>query len=125
MGRKKEMITKNEVAGKLMQGRKLTIEEFKIAVKEGFIQSLPITTDEGWAANYLDWVGQCYEDDEHYSYLCSAHPSRIIKQVGNTKTCCAFGRHMDEVKPEFLTKQNIKWLRHWFGKVKVKQVTGE
>ena len=113
-----------DVAWKIYLGRKLTLEEFKIAHKDGMITGGVPLSDEELAKQYLYWQSQYYEDDDRYAILCDKHPTRLIKKEGSKETRCMWGIHMDEVKPEKLTKVNIKFLRHHFGKAKVKELTG-
>jgi len=113
-----------DIAWKIIRGLKLTLPEFKLALQDGMFTGEVPKTDEELAESYLHFLGMCYEDDERYSYLCDKHPTRVIKEGEGKKTCCAWGIHLDEVKPDKLTKANIKFLRHSFGRAKVKELTG-
>ena len=117
--------TVSEIAWKIVGGRKLTLPEFKLALEDGMIGGGVPKTDEALARDYIYWMSQYYEDDVRYAMLCSKHPTRVIKEEAGKKTCCAWGIHMNEVKPDKLTRNNIKFLRHAFGKAKVKELTGK
>ena len=118
------VINKQEVVSKVIRGCKLTLPEFKIALQEGIFTGGDTSSDKELAKAYLYFLGMCYEDDEHYSYLCDKTLTRVIKEEKGKKTCCTWGRHMDEVKSQYLTKENLQFLRHHFGKAKVKELIG-
>ena len=123
------MSIRGDIAYKIVGGDKLTIEEFRIALEDGMITGGKPDSDKELAEAYLQWIGQYYEDGERHGSLCSKTPTRVIKKGirdgKEWKTCCRWGIHMDEVNPDKLTQANIKFLRHHFGRAKVKEMTGK
>lgn len=119
---------KQEVGIKILRGVRLSLPEFRLALESSYLSGVKPESDRELAEAYLMFLGQCYEDDKRQAYLCGKHPARVIKTEmkdgREVKTCCAFGIHLDEVKPKALTKENLKHLRHCFGKNKVKELTG-
>ena len=114
-----------DIAYKLCGGFKLTIREFEIALEKGMLSGSKPNSQEELARDYLWWVASYYEDSGHRGYLCNSHPTKVIKDDGSGhKTLCMWGIHLDQVKPEALTNENLKFLRHCFGKEKVKEITG-
>jgi len=115
----------SDVAYKLCNGTKLTIQEFSIAIEKGMLTGPKPQTQEELAESYLYWVAGYYENSKHRGYLCSSHPTKWIRDLPHGgKEFCSGGIHMDEVNPKALTKENLKFLRHHFGKDKVKEITG-
>ena len=123
------MATKQEVGIKIINGVRLSISEFRLALESKYISGVSPDNDQELAEAYLQFLGQCYEDDKRQGYLCNKTPTRVtkteVRDGRKVQTCCAWGVHLDEVKPESLTKENIKFLRHHFGKAKVKELTGK
>ena len=114
-----------DVAWKIIGGRKLTLADFKVALQDGMITGGMPKDERELAREYLYWSAGDYEDDDRYGRLCDKHPTRVIKEEEGKKTCCAYGIHMEEVNLDKLTKDNIGFLRHNFGKAKVKELTGK
>jgi len=115
----------SDVAYKLCSGEKLTIRDFEIALEKGMLTGPKPQTQEELARDYLYWIASYYEDSKHRGYLCNSHPTKKIKDLPNGGIeLCMWGIHMDAVDPQALTKENLKFLRHHFGKDKVKEITG-
>lgn len=100
----------SEIASKILNGGRITREEFAIAQSAGFYdQRLSFETlDATW-----------YEDDVRQGWLCinpktgkirSAY-SRGKKKADGTKTknMCLFGIHREDIKPAYLREEQKRF----------------
>ncbi len=120
------MSRKYDVACKILGGRRLSLAEFRLAIKDGMLGGGMPQSDAELARDYLYWDSGNYEDDDRWARLCDKHPTGVIEiKKDGGKIHCGMGIHMDGVNPDKLTPQNIKFLRHHFGKAKVRELTGK
>jgi hypothetical protein len=127
-GRKEYKLKKSEVAYKIMGGEKLTLAEFQLAVTSRFFEfNPPLRTDGEVARAYLALLSEYYETPDRRGYICGEHPNKVIAPAkeGYGETFCAWGIHLNELDPKFLTRENWKFLRRKFGRQKVKELLGK
>ena len=100
----------SEISTKILNGQRITREEFAIAQSAGFYdQRLSFETlDATW-----------YEDDVRQGWLCIDHKTgKIRKQYSRgkklpdgtvTRNMCLFGIHRENVKPDYLRPEQKKF----------------
>jgi hypothetical protein len=119
-----------EVAMAIMNGEKLSIEQFKVAVKARMITGMNPDDDQEIALGYASWLSQYYEDDKVHGYLCGKHLTAKLEETTDKNgftsfTMCTWGIHLDRVNPKYLTEQNVEYLAEHLGKENVEAVIGK
>ncbi len=109
----------SEVSYKILNGDMLTLEEFKLSINKGYFESTnPPKNDGDWAKAYLVLCGQHYNSPKRRGWICGQHPKRHISE----NEFCAWGIHLDEIEPQYLTRENRRYLKRKFGTKTVNEI---
>lgn len=99
----------SEHAHKLIEGLKLSREEYDAAVQDGTIHS-------GMRATYEGFLAQYYEDPERHGYICGEHIHRAHIAKDGSEWDCSWGLHTEDLSGYYLTDLNWMFLCSRFGK---------
>ena len=103
-----------EIGRKLVEGLKLTREEWEEAREKEILKASSNVTYEGFLATY-------YQDDKIHGYICSQHKHRDY-MIDGEEWQCIWGLHLEDLKPKYLTDLNAMFIALCFGREALKEV---
>lgn len=104
----------SEAGRKLIEGLKLTREEWEEARRGEILKGGKSATYEGFLASY-------YQDNKRYGYICSQHMHRGHIEDGE-EWQCMFGLHLEDMKPDYITDLNAMFIALCFGRKAISEV---
>jgi len=109
------VITVTDHARKLIEGLKLSREEYDAAVQDGSIRA-------GMRATYEGFLAQYYEDPKRHGYICGEHIHRAHTAKDGNEWNCGWGLHTEDLSGYYLTDLNWMYLCHKFGKEEMERI---
>jgi hypothetical protein len=105
------------MARKLIEGELLTREEWKEACQKEILGG-------AWKGSYELFKSSYYEENEggRCGYICTKHVHAVNKDEDGNEWHCGWGLHLDDLKPEFLTNQNLKFIELAFGEEELRRM---
>ena len=99
---------RGKVAAKIMEGYKLTEQEWEAARAAGIF--------EGECLTYAGYLAAYYEGKKTRGMVCTKHPHREFKDNDGAAWLCGYGLHLEDLEYASLTDVNKMLIAAVFGR---------